>query len=191
MYATWQRQSFPSKARSTGQDQIEVLSFVGCGQSAFLTGWPSRPTDTHPCPPPVCAAGLLWSLAPRLAIFLLFYAVGGTWVTAAGFGQRLMHLTYSVLQKEADLRFALVGAWCRARRAEAPVGHWLARVQGGGWGCRGAVSAPAAGGVDVCAHTRPHAKVHCDGDGQERSAKNAESITTQQDTNPPLFCIVL
>lgn len=55
-------------------------------------------------------AGLLWSLAPRLAVFLIFYAVGGTWITAAGFGQRLMTLTYSVLQREADLRFALVRA---------------------------------------------------------------------------------
>lgn len=72
---------------------------------------------------PACRpAGLLWSLAPQLAVFLIFYAVGGTWVTAAGFGRRLMRLTYSVLQREADLRFALVGraascclrcAWCR------------------------------------------------------------------------------
>ncbi|EFN57216.1 hypothetical protein CHLNCDRAFT_143667 [Chlorella variabilis] len=56
----------------------------------------------------VAFAGLLWSLAPQLAVFLIFYAVGGTWVTAAGFGRRLMRLTYSVLQREADLRFALV-----------------------------------------------------------------------------------
>ncbi|PSC70542.1 ABC transporter ATP-binding [Micractinium conductrix] len=56
----------------------------------------------------VAFAGLLWSLAPRLAVFLIFYAVAGTWVTVAGFGRRLMHLIYSVLQQEADLRFALV-----------------------------------------------------------------------------------
>ena len=60
----------------------------------------------------LCPAGLLWSLAPRLAFFLIFYAVGGTWITAAGFGQRLMALTYSVLQREADLRFSLVRWWC-------------------------------------------------------------------------------
>lgn len=30
----------------------------------------------------------------------------------SGFGRRLMHLTYSVLQKEADLRFALVRVLC-------------------------------------------------------------------------------
>jgi hypothetical protein len=53
-------------------------------------------------------AGLLWSLAPQLAIFLLVYSLGGTFITAAGFGRRLMRLTYSVLQREADLRFALV-----------------------------------------------------------------------------------
>ena len=60
---------------------------------------------------------MLWSLAPGLAVFLIFYALGGTWITAAGFGRRLMRLTYSVLQREADLRFALV--------------RWLARGQGG------------------------------------------------------------
>ncbi|KAL4423783.1 hypothetical protein ABPG75_001084 [Micractinium tetrahymenae] len=56
----------------------------------------------------VAFAGLLWSLAPSLAVFLIIYAVGGTWITVSGFGRRLMHLTYSVLQREADLRFALV-----------------------------------------------------------------------------------
>lgn len=40
--------------------------------------------------------------------FLLCYAALGTLVTTAGFGRRLMQLTYSVLQREADLRFALV-----------------------------------------------------------------------------------
>lgn len=49
-------------------------------------------------------AGLLWSLAPRLAVFLIFYAVAGTWVTVAGFGRRLMHLIYSVLQQEVRPR---------------------------------------------------------------------------------------
>ncbi len=38
--------------------------------------------------------------------------MGGTWITVSGFGRRLMHLTYSVLQKEADLRFALVRVLC-------------------------------------------------------------------------------
>lgn len=62
----------------------------------------------NPSRPAAAPAGLLWSLAPRLAVFLVIYAVGGTWITVSGFGRRLMHLTYSVLQKEADLRFALV-----------------------------------------------------------------------------------
>jgi hypothetical protein len=65
---------------------------------------PDMPVCSYICYP----AGLLWSLAPRLAFFLIFYAMGGTWITAAGFGQRLMALTYSVLQREADLRFSLV-----------------------------------------------------------------------------------
>ena len=82
---------------------------------------PPRPAPLLPAPPrPASPSALLWSLAPSLAVFLLFYAVAGTWVTAAGFGRRLMSLTYAALQREADLRFALV------RRDRGGVG-------GGGW----------------------------------------------------------
>jgi len=56
----------------------------------------------------VAFGGLLASLAPGLVFFLFAYALLGTAVTAAGFGQRLATLAFSVLQKEADLRFDLV-----------------------------------------------------------------------------------
>jgi hypothetical protein len=54
------------------------------------------------------AAGVLWSVAPRLVFFLLGYAIFGTWLTAAGFGRRLMRLHYAILKREGDLRFDLV-----------------------------------------------------------------------------------
>lgn len=63
-------------------------------------------TDTQCLPRP--SAGLLFSIAPNLLAYLLAYALLGTYVTTAGFGRRLMHLTYALLQREADLRFALV-----------------------------------------------------------------------------------
>lgn len=47
-------------------------------------------------------------MAPRLVVFLLGYAVFGTWLTAAGFGRRLMRLHYAILKREGDLRFDLV-----------------------------------------------------------------------------------
>ncbi len=57
---------------------------------------------------PLAFAGVLWSVAPRLVVFLLGYAVFGTWLTAAGFGRRLMRLHYAILKREGDLRFDLV-----------------------------------------------------------------------------------
>eukprot|EP00887_Chlorella_sp_A99_P007088 scaffold2.g7088.t1 len=56
----------------------------------------------------VAFAGLLWSIEHRLVLFLFAYAFLGTWITAVGFGRRLMELTCVVLQREADLRFELV-----------------------------------------------------------------------------------
>ena len=40
--------------------------------------------------------------------YLVAYAALGTLCTTWGFGRRLMRLTFQVLQREADLRFALV-----------------------------------------------------------------------------------
>lgn len=52
--------------------------------------------------------GVLWSIAPSLVVFLLFYTGGATALTVWCFGGRLMELHYSVLHKEGDLRFDLV-----------------------------------------------------------------------------------
>ena len=84
---------------------LNCLAFTG---AHAMEGCQISRAPCHQPPPHSCLAGVLWSLAPGLAVFLVFYAVGGTWITAAGFGRRLMRLTYSVLQREADLRFALV-----------------------------------------------------------------------------------
>lgn len=56
----------------------------------------------------VAFAGLLASLAPKLVFFLFGYAFFGTFVTTVGFGRRLTALSYTVLQREADLRYDLV-----------------------------------------------------------------------------------
>lgn len=53
-------------------------------------------------------AGVLWTVAPSLVLFLLLYTGIGTWLTTSVFGKRLMQLQYIVLQKEGDLRFDLV-----------------------------------------------------------------------------------
>eukprot|EP00959_Pyramimonas_sp_CCMP1952_P218553 4570960-Pyramimonas_sp.AAC.1 len=70
-------------------------------------------------------AGVLWSISPRLVLFLLGYAFVGTAVTTRIFGGTLARLTHAILQMNADLRFCLVrarehaeaiGALTRARR---------------------------------------------------------------------------
>jgi ABC-type uncharacterized transport system fused permease/ATPase subunit len=54
----------------------------------------------------------------RCVWLVLQYALVGTWLTVIFFGQRLMRLTFWVLQREGDLRFDLVrvrenaGRWC-------------------------------------------------------------------------------
>ncbi|WIA31784.1 hypothetical protein OEZ86_002655 [Tetradesmus obliquus] len=57
-----------------------------------------------------CAAfaGVLWSISPRLVLFLLGYAFLGTFGTAAVFGRALTSLQQRILKLEADLRFGLV-----------------------------------------------------------------------------------
>lgn len=56
------------------------------------------------CPSP----GVLWSISPKLVIFLLSYALLGTFGTAAVFGGPLTRLKQKLLRLEADLRFGLV-----------------------------------------------------------------------------------
>ncbi|CAG9462781.1 unnamed protein product [Pedinophyceae sp. YPF-701] len=53
-------------------------------------------------------AGVLWSISPKLVVFLVTYAVAGTAVTSFGFGRQLMRLHFRMLQAEGDLRFGLV-----------------------------------------------------------------------------------
>lgn len=57
-----------------------------------------------------CAAfaGVLWSISPKLVVFLLSYALLGTFGTAAVFGAPLTRLKQKLLRLEADLRFGLV-----------------------------------------------------------------------------------
>ncbi|MBD3881227.1 ABC transporter ATP-binding protein/permease [Phormidium tenue FACHB-886] len=51
--------------------------------------------------------GILWSISPFLAVFLVGYAIFGTAV-AAWFGRRLIALRFNQLRREADFRYGLV-----------------------------------------------------------------------------------
>ncbi len=51
---------------------------------------------------------VLWSISPELVYFLVGYASFGTFVTLRLFGQPLTVLNFRQLQREADLRFALI-----------------------------------------------------------------------------------
>ena len=53
-------------------------------------------------------AGVLWRVAPNLVLFLFAYTAIGTFLTTSVFGKKLMQLTYTILQREGDLRFNLV-----------------------------------------------------------------------------------
>lgn len=117
-----------------------MLRYLPCALAPPLSPTPLTP-PTHPhhtCAP----AGLLLSIAPRLLWFLLCYAALGTAVTAAGFGRRLMSLTYSLLQREADLRFALV----RVRENAGKKPKWRVRWMQLGWYVEGGGRGPQAEG---------------------------------------------
>ena len=51
---------------------------------------------------------MLWTIAPKLVLFLVAYAFVGTYFTASVFGKRLMHLQYLNMEQEGNLRFNLV-----------------------------------------------------------------------------------
>lgn len=57
---------------------------------------------------------MLWSISPKLVVFLLSYALLGTVGTAAVFGAPLTRLKQKLLRLEADLRFGLVRLRCAA-----------------------------------------------------------------------------
>ncbi len=51
---------------------------------------------------------VLWSISKILVFFLVFYAVGGTWVTLSVFGGKMVSLNFNQLKREANFRFGLV-----------------------------------------------------------------------------------
>ena len=53
-------------------------------------------------------AGVLYSISPSLVLFLVFYALAGTWTTMRFFGRKLVPRHAKVLKGEGDFRFALV-----------------------------------------------------------------------------------
>lgn len=56
----------------------------------------------------IAFSAVLWSISPKLVIFLLFYAIIGTLITIGVFGKKLVNLNFAQLQKEANFRFGLV-----------------------------------------------------------------------------------
>lgn len=65
------------------------------------------------------AAGVLWTISPKMVLFLFAYTTVGTWLTTSAFGKRLMQLEFRVIQKAGDLRFSLL------RTRENSGGHLL------------------------------------------------------------------
>lgn len=53
-------------------------------------------------------SAVLWSISPSVVAFLLTYAVLGTYITLHFFGKKMMKLKFDGLQREADMRYALV-----------------------------------------------------------------------------------
>ena len=53
-------------------------------------------------------AGVLWTIAPDLVLFIFFYAVLGTSISVCVFGRPIVALNQARLAKEANMRFALV-----------------------------------------------------------------------------------
>ena len=74
-------------------------------------------------------AGVLWSVAPNLVLFLFAYTAIGTWLTTSVFGRQLMQLTYTVLQREGDLRFNLVRTRENSGICPWSATHWQVSTQ--------------------------------------------------------------
>lgn len=53
-------------------------------------------------------SAVLWSISPSVVAFLLTYAILGTYITLHLFGKQMMKLKFEGLQREADMRYALV-----------------------------------------------------------------------------------
>jgi putative ATP-binding cassette transporter len=56
----------------------------------------------------VAFSGVLWSISKELVIFLVLYAILGTWVTFGIFGKPMIGLNFQQLRREADFRFGLI-----------------------------------------------------------------------------------
>jgi putative ATP-binding cassette transporter len=65
----------------------------------------------------IAFAGVLWSITPRLLIGAVLYASFGTVLTIA-LGWKLVDLNHMQLEKEADLRYALVHLRVRRKRED-------------------------------------------------------------------------
>ena len=109
--------------------------FMGCfGGFCTLGAGRFHPPAAGGVVPEACmcaAAGVLWSVAPSLVLFLLAYAGAATAITVWGFAKRLMQLQYRILRCEGDLRFDLVrtrensGALARRMPAGSHTMMWL------------------------------------------------------------------
>jgi hypothetical protein len=77
-------------------------------QLAVCCAEPGPAVTPSPAPASPLAPGVLWSISPKLVVFLLSYALLGTFGTAAVFGAPLTCLKQKLLRLEADLRFGLV-----------------------------------------------------------------------------------
>ncbi|MFZ5890659.1 MAG: ABC transporter ATP-binding protein/permease [Myxococcota bacterium] len=56
----------------------------------------------------IAFSGILWSISKPLVIFLVMYAIFGTWITFGIFGKPMIGLNFQQLRREADLRFSLI-----------------------------------------------------------------------------------
>lgn len=56
----------------------------------------------------VAFTGVLWSISQSLMVFLILYALFGTFITTAVFGRQLISINFEQLKREADFRFSLV-----------------------------------------------------------------------------------
>jgi vitamin B12/bleomycin/antimicrobial peptide transport system ATP-binding/permease protein len=52
--------------------------------------------------------GVLLSISPQLTLFVVAYSALGSALTLGAFGNRLKHLTFEGVKKEANFRFGLV-----------------------------------------------------------------------------------
>ena len=52
--------------------------------------------------------GVLWSISPKLTMFLFLYALSGSFLTVRIFGRPIVSSNAAILRQEADFRYALL-----------------------------------------------------------------------------------